>query len=286
MQEDSRMKESVMISIVIPCYNDANYIEQSVFSALNQTYSNFEVIVVDDGSNSETKTILKSLEPKITKLITQENLGQSKARNKGIEHAKGDYILVLDSDDFFETTFCEKAIKVMTENPEVKIVSCYTFLLFDDGSNSIFKTVGGSLTNFLCNNSALGSALFKKEDWAKCGGFDETMRQGLEDWEFYIRLLKNGGIAQIIKEPLYNYRKRSNTTTERAQREKYELYRYIYLKHQDLYKANFETFVDYMLYKLNREEREKIKNTLRLEFRIGKAFLRPFRFIKHLFKSI
>ena len=280
------MRNSTLISIVIPCYNDAQYIEEAVLSALNQTYSNVEIIVVDDGSDSETKTVLKRIEPKITKLITQKNQGQSVARNVGIQESKGKYIVTLDSDDFFETTFCEKAMKVITEDPEVKIVSCYTFLLFEDGSNSVFETVGGSLKNFLCKNGALGSALFKKEDWAKCGGFDETMRQGVEDWEFYIRVLKNGGIAQIIKEPLYNYRKRSNTTTERAHSEKYELYRYIYIKHQDLYKANFETFVDYMLYKLNREEREKIKNTLRLEFRIGKAILRPFRFIKHLFKSI
>lgn len=279
------MRNNTLISIVIPCYNDAKYIEQSVLSALNQTYSPIEVIVIDDGSNEETKRVLKRIEPKITKLITQKNQGQSVARNVGIQESKGQYIVTLDSDDFFETTFCEKAMKVIDEDPEAKIVSCYTFLLFEDGSNSIFKTVGGGINFFLCKNGALGSALFKKEDWAKCGGFDETMQQGLEDWEFYIRLLKNGGIAQIIKEPLYNYRKRSNTTTERAQREKYELYRYIYIKHQDLYKANFEMFVDYMLYKLNREEREKIKNTLRLEFRIGKVFLRPFRFIKYLFKS-
>ena len=82
-----------LISIIIPCYNDAQYIEQAVNSALNQTYINKEVIVIDDGSNFETKAVLKKLEPKITKLITQENKGQSTARNVGIREAKGNYIL-------------------------------------------------------------------------------------------------------------------------------------------------------------------------------------------------
>ena len=103
------MENSYLTSIIIPCYNDAQYIEQSVLSAVNQTYPYIEVIVVDDGSNAETKKILKKLESKIFKLITQENYGQSKARNIGIEAANGDYILVLDSDDYIESTFCEKA---------------------------------------------------------------------------------------------------------------------------------------------------------------------------------
>ena len=101
-----------LISIIIPCYNDEKFIKQSVFSALKQEYSNIEVIVVDDGSNKETKKVLKEIEPMITKLITQSNQGQSKARNVGINYAKGDYILVLDSDDFFEPSFCAKAIKL------------------------------------------------------------------------------------------------------------------------------------------------------------------------------
>ena len=107
------MIDKPLISIIIPCYNDAKYIEQSVNSALNQTYSNKEVIVVDDGSNVETKQILKKLEPKLIKLITQENKGQSTARNVGINAAKGEYILTLDSDDYFEPTFLEKLFPVL-----------------------------------------------------------------------------------------------------------------------------------------------------------------------------
>jgi len=278
------MESNYLISVIIPCYNDAQYIEQAVQSALNQTYSNIEVIIVDDGSNAETKVVLKRLESKITKLITQENQGQSKARNVGIREAKGDYILTLDSDDFFENTFCEKAIELFLNKSETKIVSCHTKLLFEDGSSIIYETLGGNIESFLCKNHALGSSMFKKEDWSVCGGYDETMKQGYEDWEFYIRLLENGGNAAIIPEPLYNYRKRRNTTTDKADKIKYELLKYIFSKHLELYKNNFEIFVYHLLYRMEREELDKIKNTQRIEFKIGKLILKPFRFIKSLLK--
>jgi hypothetical protein len=271
------------VSIIIPCYNDWKYVEEAVNSALAQSYQPIEIIIVDDGSSEKTKAVLKRIEPKITKLITQENQGQSVARNVGIKAATGKFILTLDSDDFFEPSFCEKAIQVILGKHNVKIVSCHTQLLFENGTASVFETVGGELASFLCKNNALGSALFKKEDWLNCGGYDEKMKQGFEDWEFYIRLLKSGGSAEIIPELLYTYRKRINTTTDKAERLKYELLNYIYLKHQDLYKENFELFIKHILYRLEREEIEKLKNTQRLEFRIGYNILMPLRTIKKIF---
>lgn len=273
-----------LVSIVIPCYNDADYVEQSVASALQQTYPYKEIIVVDDGSNEQTKNVLKTIEPKITKLITQENKGQSTARNAGINEAKGDYILVLDSDDFFEPTFCEKAILFFNQS-DVKIVTCYAKLLFENNRESyVFKHIGGSIKNFLTSNRALGSAMFKKKEWERVNGYDESMKNGFEDWEFYIRILKNGGIAEVVKEPLYNYRKRNHSTTSRANVVKYDLLKFIFTKHQDLYVKFYDDFIDQLLFKLQKEEKEKIKNTERLEFKIGKAILRPLRYIKSLLK--
>lgn len=278
------MENVPLISIIIPCYNDAQYIEQSVNSALNQTYANKEVIVVDDGSNAETKAVLKKLIPQITKLITQENLGQSTARNVGIKEAKGDYILVLDSDDYFEPTFCEKAIAFFLKNKDAKIVTCYANRIFDNNIIDVFKPKGGNIKDFLLNNCAMGSAMFIKTDWSNIYGYDELMRKGFEDWEFYIRLLQNGGEAFVIKETLFNYRLRNDSTTSNANKIKYDLLKYIYFKHQDLYKVNYELFISHLLNKIEREEIEKIKNTHRLEFEIGKAILKPFRWIKSLVK--
>ncbi|RTY85571.1 glycosyltransferase family 2 protein [Flavobacterium sp. RSP15] len=278
------MHSDTLVSIIIPCYNDAQYILQSVNSALNQTYPNKEVIVVDDGSNAETKAVLKKLAPKITKLITQENQGQSTARNNGIREAAGEYILVLDSDDYFEPTFCEKAIEIILKNKEIKLVTCQANLFFEDGSSYVFIPKGGSIANFLYINDALGTSMFKKEDWLSCGCYDENMKLGYEDWEFFIRLLKTGGEVEVIKEPLYNYRKRDNTTSSKSKKIKYDLLKYIYIKHKDLYISDFDVFVSQLLFKIEIEEIEKIKNTKRLEFQIGTAILSPLRRIKRLLR--
>jgi hypothetical protein len=275
---------SSLISIIIPCYNDAQYIEHAVHSALNQTYLNKEVIVVDDGSNVETKTVLKRLEPKITQLITQENQGQSTARNAGIKEAKGDYIVTLDSDDFFEPSFCEKAIDIIQSRSDVKIVTCHSNLLFEHKPSYVFRSPGGSISNFLYQSDALGSCMFRKKEWQISGGYDENMRSGFEDWEFSIRLLKEGGFAEVIDEPLYNYRKRNNTTSVKAREVKYDLWKYILTKHKALYIDDFDLFIEKMLFKIQNEEKEKIKNLNRLEFRIGKLILSPIRYIKFFFK--
>lgn len=278
------MENNSLISIIIPCYNDGQYIEQSVNSALNQTYLNKEVIVVDDGSNDDTKAVLKKLELKITKLITQENQGQSTARNVGINDANGEYILILDSDDYYEPTFCEKAIAVFLNKKETKIVTCQVNLLFENGSKVIHTPEGGSISNFIFTNAALGTSMFKKVDWKISGGYDKSMRNGFEDWEFFIRLLKRGGVAEVIQEPLYNYRKGKDSTTSKANKIKYELLKYIYFKHQDLYKENFELFITHLLGRIEREEKEKLKNLNRIEYKIGKKVLQPLRWIKSLVK--
>ena len=276
------MENAPLISIIIPCFNDAEYIEQAVLSALNQTYSYKEVIVVDDGSDLETKTVLKKLEPFITKLITQENKGQSTARNVGIRESKGKYILALDSDDYFESSFCEKAVALFQQKEIIKIVTCQANLIFDKAKSYVFTPNGGTIANFLLVNSALGTSMYKKTDWESCGGYDETMRNGFEDWEFFIRLLKNEGVAEVIQEPLYNYRKRIDSTTSAANKMKYELLNYIYNKHQDLYKLHFNLFVSHLLSRIEGEEFEKIKNTKRIDFKLGNAILSPLRFIKSL----
>ncbi len=272
-----------LISIIIPCYNDAQYIEQSVLSALNQTYPYKEVIAVDDGSNDATKAVLKKLEPKITKLITQENKGTSAARNIAIAVASGEYILVLDSDDYFEPEFCEKAIEIFQKDSNTKMVSCYARWFQNDNFYQIFKPRGGKLKNFLLANSSLGTIFFKK-NWKEVGGYDEMMVNGFEDWEFYIRLHRNGGRTHVIPDVLFHYRKKVKSRTTLANENKYELMEYIYLKHASLYKENFELFTKHLLDKLKTEEREKIKNTKRIEFRLGYAILRPLRFIKSMIK--
>ena len=273
-----------LISIIIPCYNDAGFIEQAVMSAINQTQDNKEIIVVDDGSDKKTKDVLRSIEPKLDRLIIQDNQGQSSARNNGIKAARGEFIIVLDSDDYFESTFTEQALKIISKKNEVKIVTCWGRRITENGDLiGIFKPIGGTITNFICENSAIGNSMFRKSDWERVGGYDESMNQGFEDWEFYIRLLSDGGNVFVIPEVLFNYRSRKNSTTARANIIKYDLRRYILNKHQNLYNQHHIIYADYLFKLIEREEFEKLKNLQRLEYRIGHTLLRPLRWLKRFF---
>lgn len=280
-----KLDNNPLISFVIPCYNDKKYIEECVNSALNQTYKNIEIIIVDDGSDEETKLVLQKIEPKISKLITQKNQGQSCARNIGIKNAKGTYILNLDSDDFFEPTFCEKAISNFKSDTTCKIVTSFTNIIYEQTyKKEKYIPQGGNISKMMYSNTAMGSCMFLKENWKNVGGYDESMKSGFEDWEFYIRVLKSGGVVKVIPEYLFNYRRKLQSTTVKANKIKYNLLQYIFVKHKELYVNNFDGFLDFFLNKIKKEEEEKIKKEEKIDFVIGKKILKPFRFLKKLFK--
>ncbi|TVZ25574.1 hypothetical protein JM83_0499 [Gillisia sp. Hel_I_86] len=278
-------KPDPLISIVIPCYNDPYYIVKSVQSAIEQTYKNKEIIVVDDGSNLKTKKVLANIKTKIDLLITQENKGLSAARNAGINQSNGDLILVLDSDDFFEPEFCAKAAEVLQSSEDIKIATCYARRFNEEGIIDIFKPSGGGIEKFLLFNAAIGNSLYRKKEWETVKGYDEKMIKGYEDWEFYIRLLAGSGEAYVINEPLFNYRQKKQSMRIDANKIKYELQKYIYFKHSNLYKEHYTLFIEDLLKRIEAEEKEKLKNTRRIEFKIGKTILKPIKFLKSKFGS-
>ncbi len=271
------------ISIIIACYNDPDVVV-AVKSAYNQTYHHKEIIVVNDGSSIQTDNAIKSVQKFIDIVITQENQGQSIARNNGIKKANGDYILNWDSDDFFEPSFCEKAIKHFQEDDNIKIVSCYARRFNAKGKIDDFIPKGGDISSFLFSNAALGSAMFLKKDWLECGGYEEKLPiLGFEDWEFYIQLLKNGGYAYIIPEVLFNYQVRHGSTTQRIKTFKEEKFKVIINKHNELYKKNFEKLIDILFEKVARERNETLRKENSYNYKLGLFILKPLRFLKSLF---
>src|SRR5690606_26217039 len=138
----------------------------------------------------------------------------------GIKKARGEYILNLDSDDYFEPEFCEKAIKLFQTDDEIKIVTCKAQRFNKNGQMDVFTPSGGGLENFLFSNSALGSSMFKKSDWENCDGYEEELPiLGFEDWELYLNILKSGGYAKVLQEVLFHYQVRENSTTARIKDE-------------------------------------------------------------------
>lgn len=267
------------VSIIIACYNDAQYIAQSINSAFNQTWANKEIIVIDDGSNSETKKVLSSLSSKIDTLITQKNMGVSAARNNGIARSIGEYILILDSDDYFELNFIEKAIPIIKENSDIKIITCHARWFWDSTNFQIHIPNGGRLENFLISNASIGNSLFRKSDFLEVGGYDEELISGYEDWELFIRLHKKKGFTHVIPEILFHYRKKKNSRSSKANKKKYELLNYIYLKHADVYKKHFSFFIKEWLENVSKSEAFKQQVMDSLDYKIGNKLLKPFRLL-------
>ncbi len=272
------------VSIIIACYNDPDVV-MAIKSASNQTYPRKEIIVVDDGSNKDTKDALGAMKHYIDILIPQENKGQSNARNNGIERASGEYILNWDSDDYFEPEFVQKAMKKIEEDEKIKIVTCKARRFNKKGTIDIFTPRGGKLENFLFKNSALGSAMFKKADWEVFGGYEENLPiLGFEDWEFYIQLLKSGGYAYVIPEVLFHYQVRPDSTTAKIKYLKQEKYKHIILKHSELYKANFEGLMNDLFTRIAQAESEGYKKQASIDYRTGNKILAPLRWIKRFIK--
>src|SRR5690606_18874261 len=136
-------------------YNDPDVVF-AIESAFAQTYPNKEIIVVNDGSNSPTSEAIETVRNYIDVLLIQKNHGQSVARNNGIKKSSGEYILNLDSDDYFEKTFCEKALECFLNSNDVKIVTCKARRFTKRGTIDVFTPKGGDIKDFLFQNSALG----------------------------------------------------------------------------------------------------------------------------------
>lgn len=278
------MENTKLVSIVIPCYNDKEYIEESVNSALSQSYKNTEIIIVDDGSDEATKKVLSRINHKKIKLITQENKGLSAARNTGIKNSNGEYITTLDADDLFENTFLEKAVSVLDIRANIGVVGCFSNY-FVSKNKVIYENcpTGGSIEDFLYSNNTMASSLFRKECWLDVGGFDEKMKKGYEDWEFWISVTKQNWRVYVIKEFLFNYRKKENSmlqTTNLLYKE--ENYQYVLNKHKDLYIKDFDRTIAFLQKNTLRYKINEIKRLESIDYRIGNMILRPFRLLKKI----
>ena len=276
------------LSIVIPYFNAASFLERTLEAIKQQVVVNYELIVVDDGSDTMNKNVLMANQYQIDVLLTQENQGQAAARNAGILKAKGEYILNWDADDYFEPDFSARAIKILNENPTIKLVTSYALRTADGVSGELIKPAGGSYQNFLFENAALGSAMFRKKDWQETGGYDEAEAvRGYEDWEFYLRLLYPNGEAFIIPEQLFTYHRHAESTTSLILRERSSLAKrkYIYTKNKTIYQEHYTELIDDLFYRLEREERERYKNLERKEYILGKKILSPLYSIKKYLRS-
>ena len=230
-------------SIIVTCYNLGAFLEEAIESALMSDYSDFEVIVVDDGSDS-TSTIdaLTSLKNRYAgnsqiTFIHQENNGLPSARNFGIRSSTGEFILPLDGDNKLRPAYLSKAISVFKDRPEVGVVN--SFMQIFGEAEGVGKFSELNILQFLQENQVEACSVFRRSAWQECGGYDEeNFRNGYEDWDFWLTLYKNGWRFHLIEEVLFDYRVRPNSMLSNcAKPENHKkLISALRTKHVDLYR--------------------------------------------------
>jgi glycosyltransferase involved in cell wall biosynthesis len=272
-----------LVTIIIPCYNDGLYVEEAIISALSQTYEHKEVIVVDDGSTIETKKVLEKLKNTYDfKLIVQENKGLSAARNTGFRHASGDYVLTLDADDYFDSSFLEKAVPILNEHAHVGFVGCFVNRFTNKhNSKKGHQPKGGGINDFAFRNQAVACSIYRKQCWEQVNGYDEDMKFGYEDWEFHVAITKRGWKCNIIPEYLFYYRDKPNSMLKATNINYQEAnLHHVILKHSDFYKDKFPEAVDFLIQKAIFNKGQENKRLQSIEYRLGYTILKPFRWVK------
>ncbi len=218
---------SPKVTVIIPTYNRAHLIKDAVESVLNQTYQDFELIVIDDGSTDNSKEVLIGYKDKL-RYIYQDNQGRSSARNLGIRLAKGEYIAFLDSDDVWFPNKLERQVPILeSASPDVVLVHGYKCIVDKNLQPipgwelklrklyTLAETEEETYENYLKSPCIFTSTiLVRKTALVEINSYDISI-QGREDLDLYLRLLLKGDQFAFISEPaLIKYRCHGNNTDE------------------------------------------------------------------------
>ncbi len=227
---------NALISIIIPSYNQGPYLSEALDSVLAQTYTNWECIIVDDGSHDNTAEVSGAYCAKDSRIkyLYQDNKGVSAARNNGVAHSKGEYILPLDGDDKIAPKFLELTLQEIVKDRNIRVV--YTDVQYFGERNDIYKLPDFSLEKLMGQNILCITALFRKEDFDKTGGFNDNMREGFEDWDFWMSMFQDGeGTAYKIPQILFYYRIKPVSRNNTAAKKKIDFRRIVWENHREMF---------------------------------------------------
>lgn len=281
-------------SIIVTCYNLAQFLPDALDSILNQSYSSWECIIVDDGSTDKTQEVAQEYMKKDSRFsyVYQSNCGPSSSRNTGLKHVKGDYIFSLDADDIIEPTYMERVLAVYQANPKLKLV--YSKLMFFGAFDGVWEGPDYSFETLKWKNMLPPCAVFKKSDWNKQVWYDETMR-GFVDWNFWLSFLSPQDEVYRIDEPLYCYRKHTNNSSvlDKAQSQKKHLMRKIVENHIEYYQSSIGDILYWHSLQDELSDLQMIITTIKQQqnriysskaYRLGKFLLSPFAWLRRKLK--
>ena len=224
------------VTIAIPCYKQAEYLPEAIESALNQTYKNIEVIVVNDGSPDQAEEVAKRYP---VRLINQVNKGLASARNTALMNATGDFFLPLDADDMLVDICVEKLLKRQIETgADIVGPSMRTFGLSQE---TIILDPQPKLKDFLSGNRLGYFSMIRTSALKEIGGYSPRMEEGWEDYHGWFNLLTRGYTAVTVPEPLVLYRTKKESMWRESTKHSKKLWTQIFKDFPDLQPKEIKT---------------------------------------------
>ena len=292
-------EKDFLISIVIPIYNAEKYLEECLNSIKNQTYKNFEVIMVNDGSKDDSETICMNFLRSDSRFryLKKENGGVSSTRNVGLDNVEGDYVTFIDADDWVDENYLELLITTVKKNHSDIVVSSYKqfnnidvfylraytiqekyLLNFEKMNRDDFLTIFPKLMSInVCFNNAVAK-LFRKE-LVNNLRFDTSIKYG-EDLDFYFRLYLNVDSISYVDEPTYVYRMHGDSTTSNFNQEHAE-------QELSIFKKMYEKIQEIGLPSIHYFNKLKKLLELRMNFLENKVLLNEYlEFLKNIGETV
>lgn len=229
-----------LVSVIVSCYNQGSYLRESLGSILEQTYKEWECIIIDDGSTDQTKQIAEyfmSIDNRI-KYIYQKNQGVCVARNNAIRSSIGKYILCLDADDKISNDYLSLSVDEMERDLDVTLVT--TNYCNFGCSNKKIELEPYTIERLMGHNLFVICSMFRRVDFDRVNGFNLNMKLGLEDWDFWLSLLeKREAKVKYLNGIHFYYRIKKSEFSRNSQASKKEMFdalrKQIWLNHQSLY---------------------------------------------------
>ena len=252
------------VSLIMPVYNLGRFLDEAVDSAMAQTFGDFELIIIDDGStDAATIALLDGYSRPRTQVVRTEHRGVVAARNLGIARARGEYLSFFDADDRMGPRFLERTVAALDTDSGLSFASTWVRLFGEEDWD--WKADACDLVTLLHDCSVATAALVRRAAVMEVGGFDPDMEHGHEDWDLWLSLVERGHRGAILPEVLFHYRRRSHSRSMVADRGAayLELYRDRIVKHEASYRQHLFEVLWIKEHTIGLQLRE-IENTRRL----------------------
>lgn len=201
------------VTVLMSVYNGERYLPEAIASILDQTFRDFEFVIIDDGSTDASRAVIEGYKDPRIRLVTQENRGLAPSLNKGLRFARGEYVARQDADDVSLSERLERQVAYLDAHPGVALLGC-NYTIIDSAGSTLATTRlfthpdDLAVIEILSNQFGHGSVMMRKADVESVGGYNESMGY-VEDYDLWIRISRVAQIANL-NEPLYLWRRSEN----------------------------------------------------------------------------